>query len=112
MERVLDNLIQNADKFSVKEKPIDVRLDETNRHSISISVKDYGIGIPDNLKRHIFEQFTPAGRKGLRGEKSIGIGLHISKKIIEQHQGSLSIKSEENVGTTFTVHLKNISSVS
>lgn len=112
MERVLDNLVQNADKFSAKDKPIDIVLNETNGQSIGISVKDYGIGIPDNLKQHIFEQFTAAGRKGLRGEKSIGIGLHISKKIVEQHQGNLSIESEENVGTSFTVHLAIATSLS
>lgn len=70
-----------------------------------IRVKDYGIGIPDHLKNLLFDQFSKAGRQGLKGEKSIGLGLYISKDIVEQHGGTLSLESEENKGSTFTISM-------
>ncbi len=104
LERVIDNLISNALKFSAVDKEINVLASKVKNKAL-ISVKDYGIGIPPELQSHIFEQFSKAGRKGLRGEKSIGLGLHISYKIIEQHQGELLVSSVENQGTTFTIQL-------
>jgi signal transduction histidine kinase len=53
----------------------------------------------------LFDQFSKAGRPGLRGEKSIGLGLHISKQIIEQHGGRLMVESKENEGTAFTIFI-------
>ncbi|WP_199119473.1 sensor histidine kinase KdpD [Pedobacter sp. ASV28] len=104
MERVLDNLIQNAIKFSPVDQPIEVVL--TKREKLEIEIKDRGIGIPSNMINEIFKQFTPVGRMGLGGEKSIGIGLHLSKKIIEQHKGTITVHSTEGLGTTFTVQLE------
>ena len=104
LERVIDNLISNALKFSSVDKEINV-LASNVKNKAFIKVKDNGIGIPSELQSHIFEQFSKAGRKGLQGEKSIGLGLHISHKIIEQHAGELSVSSVENEGTTFTIQL-------
>ncbi len=104
IERVIDNLISNAIKFSQKEKPIDILLD-INEKTVSLSIKDYGIGIPIDMQVYLFDQFSKAGRQGLMGEKSTGLGLHISYKVIEQHQGKLSVNSKENEGTTFTIQL-------
>lgn len=104
LERVIDNLISNAFKFSSSDKPISITV-SILKNNIFIKVKDFGIGIPLDLQSHIFEQFSKASRKGLLGEKSIGLGLHISHKIIEQHKGELSVNSTENEGTTFTIQL-------
>ena len=71
----------------------------------AITIKDDGIGIPEKLQPYIFNQFTKAGRKGLKGENSIGLGLHISKTIVEQHHGKLLVESKENEGTMFTILL-------
>lgn len=102
LERVLDNLISNAIKFSSEDKTIRISLRKVAKN-IEIKVKDDGIGIPKNLISYIFHQFSQAGRNGLYGEKSIGLGLHISQKIIQQHGGQLLVDSEEDKGTTFTV---------
>lgn len=102
LERAIDNLISNGIKFS--DKPIDITVLK-NTKEIIIKVSDQGIGIPLDLQTHIFEQFSVAGRQGLNGEKSVGLGLHISNKIIEQHQGTLLMESAENEGTTFTIAL-------
>ncbi len=102
LERVLDNLISNAIKFSSSDKKINISLRKISKR-IEIKVKDDGIGIPKDLISYIFQQFSQAGRNGLHGEKSIGLGLHISKKIMQQHGGELLVESEEDKGTTFTV---------
>jgi signal transduction histidine kinase len=104
LERVFENIYQNAHKFSPLDKPIDIDV-ELHPKCAKIHIRDYGVGIPSNLLSCLFDQFTPASRKGLRGEKSTGIGLHISKKIVEQYQGSLSVSSKENEGSTFTIEL-------
>ena len=104
LERVLDNLISNGLKFSSPDQSLIVGLTQEENHAC-IYIKDHGIGIPENLKHYIFKQFTKAGRQGLQGEKSIGLGLHISKTIVEQHNGKLLLKSRENEGTVFTIVL-------
>ena len=104
LERAIDNLISNAVKFSENDKPINITVAKTD-DTVIIKVSDLGIGIPVNLQTHIFEQFSVAGRQGLQGEKSVGLGLHISHKIIEQHRGTLLMESVENQGTTFTIAL-------
>lgn len=102
LERVLDNLISNAIKFSSDDKKINISLRKLAKR-IEIKVKDDGIGIPKELISYIFQQFSQAGRNGLHGEKSIGLGLHIAQKIMQQHGGELHVESEEDKGTTFTV---------
>lgn len=104
MERVIDNLISNGLKFSPPELPIEIELHIRDQY-VCIAIIDYGIGIPKKLQQLIFDQFSKAGRAGLKGEKSVGLGLHISKRIIAQHQGKLLMQSEENKGTTFTILL-------
>lgn len=100
--RVVDNLIGNGLKFSSPETPINIEL-MTMEKNCSIRIRDYGIGIPDELKDLLFDQFSKAGRVGLNGEKSMGLGLHISRDIIEQHGGTLNVESRENEGTTFII---------
>ncbi|MHA4896176.1 ATP-binding protein [Pedobacter sp. PWIIR3] len=102
--RVIDNLIGNGLKFSDNDTPIDVELSKKDSWC-QIKVKDYGIGIPEHLKNMLFDQFSKAGRSGLKGEKSIGLGLHISKDIVEQHGGTLTIETEENKGSTFIISM-------
>lgn len=104
IERVMDNLISNGLKFSPKESNLEIILSQEDTFA-NITVKDYGIGIPKELQQHLFSQFSAAGRTGLQGEKSIGLGLHISKKIVEQHNGTISVVSNENKGTAFTIQM-------
>jgi signal transduction histidine kinase len=104
LERIIDNLISNAFKFSSIYKPIDISIDKIDGMA-QIKVKDYGIGIPEHLKPQIFDQFSKAGREGLQGEKSIGLGLHISHRLAERQHGKLKVESKENEGTTFVISL-------
>lgn len=102
--RVIDNLIGNGLKFSETNMPIEVEVLKKDSKCL-IRVKDYGIGIPENLKTSLFDQFSKAGRQGLKGERSIGLGLYISKDIVEQHGGTLSLESEVNKGSTFIISM-------
>ena len=102
--RVLSNLIVNAIKFSPVGEAIKVRAIQKH-DSVIISVKDQGIGIPANMKDKVFNMFTEAKRPGTIGEKSFGLGLSISKQIIEKHNGKIWFESEAGKGTAFYINL-------
>lgn len=105
--RVFNNLLGNAIKFSSSGKSIYLDLIE-NSDSVIVSVRDEGIGIPENLKDNIFDMFSTAGRAGTKGEKSFGLGLAISKQIVDAHKGKIWFESKENQGTTFYVMLPKL----
>lgn len=106
IQRVMDNLISNAVKFSGTSEHIEILLNEEN-DNIYISVKDFGMGIPEDLLPYIFDRFSKASRKGIRGEESVGLGLSIVRQIIRKHDGEIVVNSTEKVGTTFTFILKS-----
>jgi two-component system sensor histidine kinase VicK len=68
-------------------------------------VIDHGLGIPKEMIPHLFERFSKAGRAGIRGEQSTGLGLSIVKQIVESHKGRIKVDSEEGKGSTFTIYL-------
>jgi two-component system sensor histidine kinase VicK len=108
MQRVMDNLIINAIKFSKPEGNIDVSLSQTNS-DIFIKVRDYGIGIPDDMLPYIFDRFSKARRNGIRGEASVGLGLSIVQQIVKKHDGNIEVSSAPDSGTTFTIKLPQLS---
>ncbi|MDN3588968.1 ATP-binding protein [Pedobacter aquatilis] len=102
--RVISNLINNAIKFSDKNSLINI-LAKQNNHSVIISVSDNGIGIPEHMRTNIFSSSVEIQREGTMGEKSYGLGLFISKQIIEAHGGKIWFESAPNIGTIFYVEL-------
>ena len=102
--QVLNNLISNAIKFTPDNGTITLTLEE-RESTIFITVGDNGIGIPEALQATLFDKFTKARRPGIRGEKSVGLGMSIIKNIMELHQGRIWFESQENVGTTFYLEL-------
>jgi len=102
--RVFNNLIVNAIKFSHENGVIQAGITNDDEH-IWVSVADNGIGIPEKDKDAIFEMFTPAKRVGTSGEQPFGLGLSISKKIIEKHNGKIWVESNPGVGTVFYIQL-------
>ncbi|HVW12706.1 MAG TPA: HAMP domain-containing sensor histidine kinase [Mucilaginibacter sp.] len=106
-QRVIDNLISNALKFSKDNGKIDIYLSEKDKQVI-IEVRDYGLGIPPDMLPHIFERFSKARRPGVHGEQSTGLGLSISKQIIENHKGTIEVMSEERKGSTFVIKLPQV----
>lgn len=104
MWRVISNILNNAIKFSPENTVINIRL-EKKEHTVLLSVKDNGIGIPPELKDKIFTLHPEASRSGTAGEESHGLGLSISLKIVEEHNGKLWFESEAGEGCTFFVEL-------
>ncbi|MBC7399418.1 MAG: HAMP domain-containing histidine kinase [Mucilaginibacter sp.] len=103
--RVFNNLIVNAIKFSYEGGLIYVSIKTIDSSKILIEIADNGMGIPDKDKDAIFEMFTPAKRVGTDGEQPFGLGLSISKRIIENHNGRLWFESSPGFGTTFYIEL-------
>ncbi|MEO6282022.1 MAG: HAMP domain-containing sensor histidine kinase [Dyadobacter sp.] len=102
--RVFCNLLSNAIKFSPLGGTIAIYL-EVQPGTVRLSVKDEGIGIPENLKSQIFLASNQARRPGTSGEQSFGIGLSICKQIVEAHDGRIWFESERGSGSTFFVEL-------
>lgn len=102
--RVINNLIVNAIKFSYTGSKITVGI-RADGKNILIWVADNGVGIPDENKDLIFEMFTPVKRNGTHGEQPFGLGLSISKKIIELHSGKIWFEGNAGNGTVFYIQL-------
>lgn len=102
--QVINNLISNAIKFTHDNGTIRLILEETEDKFI-VKVQDDGIGIPEKYHPYLFDKFTKARRPGIRGEKSVGLGMSIIKIIVELHNGVIHFESEENKGSTFTIEL-------
>lgn len=102
--RVISNLISNAIKFSPVNGTISVNAEDMGAE-VKISVKDDGIGVPDNLKDKVFNMFTEAKRPGTAGEKSFGLGLSICRQIIEAHDGKIWLETNSDGGATFSFSL-------
>ncbi|MBW4891490.1 HAMP domain-containing histidine kinase [Mucilaginibacter sp. HMF5004] len=104
MQRVMDNLISNAIKFSDAGTQIEITLKNADGKCF-VKVKDKGLGIPEELLPHVFDRFSKASRKGLRGENSVGLGLSIVRQIVKKHGGDIVVDSVEGKGSTFTMML-------
>ena len=102
--RVFNNLIINAVKFSPLDSFIYVNI-SPQKDGVLISIKDYGIGINNADGKLIFDMFTSAKKTGTAGEQPFGLGLSISKKIIEKHNGEIWFESEIKKGTTFYLQI-------
>jgi len=104
--RVFNNLIINAIKFSETNGIIHIGI-KTVKDGILMSVADNGIGIPEKDRDSVFDMFTSAKKRGTNGEEAFGLGLSISKKIIENHEGKIWFESNPGEGTVFYVQLPN-----
>jgi len=97
------NILGNAIKYSRTGSKITVKAEEIE-NDIVISIVDTGIGISKEDLPYIFNDFY-TGKDGQKIEKSTGLGLAITRRIVEAHNGSVSVESELGKGSTFTIHL-------
>ncbi|MGE5374264.1 MAG: ATP-binding protein [Bacteroidota bacterium] len=105
LERALMALVDNAIKFSPSGGTVEIRTRQDGT-KVLVAVEDHGIGIsPENLPR-IFDRFYHLDRSGNELFDGIGLGLAITRQVIEQHHGSLDVTSEAGKGSTFTITLK------
>lgn len=102
IEQVITNLITNAVKYSPEGTAIDVALEQANGDAV-ISVRDRGFGIPRERQPQIFQRFYRATTD--QRKTGLGLGLYVTKGIVEAHGGKIWFESEEGKGSTFYVRL-------
>lgn len=100
LKNILINLISNAIKFSNEDGKIEV-LTKTGHNEVTLQVTDWGVGIPDSEKKHIFNRFFRA--RNVMNIEGTGLGLNIVRKYAELLNGTVSFESEPETGTRFTV---------
>ncbi len=104
MERIILNLLSNAIKFTPEKGTICVEVEDKG-DNVYISVKDTGIGIPQDKFKFVFEKFNQCGKSPINGKEGRGIGLYLVKCFTEMHGGEVSVKSVVGQGSTFIVKL-------
>lgn len=105
LQMLLNNLLDNAVKYSPKDKPITIQLAKKQTQLI-LSVADEGEGIPDEEKAHVFEKFYRVGSEATRKAKGTGLGLYLCRKIVKDHNGTITIEDNQPGGAKFIVTLK------
>jgi signal transduction histidine kinase/DNA-binding response OmpR family regulator len=126
IEKIMYNLLSNAMKFTPEGGKVSVQLAvSSNQYSVDsnqlsaaplntehwllITVRDSGIGIPHDRLRYIFDRFYQVDTSQTREHEGTGIGLALTKELVELHSGTISVESTEGFGTTFVVKLPVIS---
>ncbi len=109
LSEVIGNIIDNAIKYSNEGGAIQVSA-ALRGDMVDISIEDHGIGMPGNVISNLFQKFyrSHRSRETVAGT---GIGLYISKAIVESHGGTISVRSEEGKGSTFTISIPTYRSV-
>jgi signal transduction histidine kinase len=105
LSQVMANLISNASKFSHKGGTVDISVKRLGDH-VRIYVKDKGVGIPENAKERVFGRFSQVDSSDQRRVGGTGLGMNISKKIIEKHDGQIDYESTLGHGTTFFIEFE------
>jgi PAS domain S-box-containing protein len=102
MRRVLENVVDNAFKFSEMGSAVSVTTKASN-NNIMINIIDQGCGIPDEDCSRIFGKYYRVNHTQTENDYGLGLGLYLAKQIVEAHGGSISVKSQLGVGSTFTI---------
>ncbi len=105
LRQVLINLISNAVKYTDQEGEISIAVDTLNDSSIEIAVSDTGIGIPQDHIARVMEPFERVESSMARINGGVGLGLPLTKKMIEAHGGRLTLTSTLGIGTTAAIWL-------
>jgi PAS domain S-box-containing protein len=104
LAQVVQNLLQNALKYSPAGGPVQIRLYQKEGQAC-LEVRDQGIGIPEAAQAHLFQQFYRAEHAGVQQIPGMGIGLYVVNEIVALHDGNISLSSREGEGSAFTVCL-------
>ncbi len=110
LEQVIANLLENALKYSPGDSTVRVRLD-VNADFALLAVTDEGIGIPRDQQEQLFERYFRARNVSVTSYGGLGLGLYISRDIVERHGGRIWVESELGRGATFYVALPLLSAV-
>lgn len=104
LEQVFINLITNAIKYSPHAERVDVKI-APELDSVTVHIKDYGVGIPKQHHRKIFDRFYRVSSLSNNFFPGLGVGLYITHEIIQAHNGKIWLESAEEQGSTFFVSL-------
>lgn len=103
LKRAFMNTLENAIKYSGASK-IDIKLSKNKKGVIKVTIKDNGKGIPKEHLDRIFDRFYRVDKSRSRKTGGSGLGLSITKKVVERYGGSVKVHSKEGKGTTFTIY--------
>jgi two-component system phosphate regulon sensor histidine kinase PhoR len=101
--QVLTNLIQNALKYSPEDRPVDVQVSSGAEGTVTFRVRDQGPGIPRDELQRIFDRFHQTESAQTRKAEGFGLGLYITKRLVEAMGGWIDVASEVGEGSTFSV---------
>jgi signal transduction histidine kinase/ligand-binding sensor domain-containing protein/DNA-binding NarL/FixJ family response regulator len=111
IEKIFTNILSNAFKFTPDGGKVEVIVRKETAgsgyeyNSFAVSVKDSGIGIPEDKISKIYDRFYQVKSSHIKQQEGTGIGLSLTKELVELHKGKIQVKSEEGKGTIFTVIL-------
>jgi signal transduction histidine kinase len=105
IDSVVSNLVENAIKFS-DDGPIRVTGAEGSDGTVSLTVEDAGVGIPEERLPELFSGPAPRGQKA--APTGTGLGLYLSRRLVEEHGGSITVESTVDEGSTFTIELPGV----
>lgn len=103
MEKIFYNLMSNAIKFTSENGEIKVSIEPTAPNHVAIRIKDTGCGIPDEKIERIFDRFYQVDGSNTREHEGTGIGLALTKELVELHKGSITVTSSLREGTEFVL---------
>jgi len=104
LQLAINNLLDNAIKYSGKDDVVLIKVFKENRR-IKLQVIDYGIGVENEEKEKIFEKYFRGAGKHAKGT---GLGLYLTREIVKQHHGSISMKSNYPRGSIFEIQLRGL----
>lgn len=99
---VLENIIDNAGKYSPEGRDVEVRLRQTKAHTV-IEVQDHGVGMRKADQSKLFQKFSRIDNELSTSASGSGLGLYWAKKIMDLHQGAITVESKARHGSTFTI---------
>ncbi len=102
VQLLINNLLDNALKYSSKEKPVSIELNE-EQNKVLLKIKDEGAGINDEEKKKVFGKFYRSGNEAIRKTKGTGLGLYLCRRIADSHKAKIKITDNQPAGSIFTV---------
>jgi two-component system sensor histidine kinase CiaH len=105
LQMLVNNLLDNALKYSPKESSVKISVTETEKR-IELVVSDEGFGVADTEKKKIFDKFYRSGDENTRKAKGTGLGLYLCKKIVESHNGYISVTDNYPSGSNFAASFR------